>query len=154
MKKALIIFAIFIMADIHAEPTRLITDSERQQVYAIGKANGIPLSVTRQLMHEESRGYADAVSPMTPEGYCSRGLFQIYERPSNLNQLLSDHWKSKELFDVYDPLDNATVAMRYLSALHNRFGNWIHALYFYNHGSITGVSDDTRAYAYRIVNAR
>jgi soluble lytic murein transglycosylase-like protein len=141
------------MVDIHAEPTRLITDSERQQVYAIGKANGIPLSIVKQLMHEESRGYADAISPLTKEGYRSRGIFQIYDKTGNLEWLLSKYWEGCE-FDIYDPIDNATVAMRYLSALHKRFGNWIHALYFYNHGRITGVSDDTRAYAHRIVNAR
>ncbi len=155
MKKVIIALMVITLSILYAEPTRLITDSERQQVYAIGKANGIPLSVTRQLMHEESRGYSDAVSQVTPEGFYSRGLFQIYTKPGNVEWLLWKFWtKADGSFDIDDPIDNATLALRYLSWLHKRFGNWIHALYFYNHGSLTGVSPETRAYAYRIINAK
>jgi len=154
MKKVIFLLMVITLSSLHAKPTRMITESERQQVYAIGKSNGVPLSVVKQLMWEESRGYCDAVSDMTPEGYRSRGLFQIYERPSNLNQLLKDHWKNREPFDIYDPIDNATVAMRYLSALHKRFGNWYESLIFYNHGDVKHYPESTRAYALRITHAR
>lgn len=136
----------------YAEPTNKITDSERQQVYAIGKANGIPKSVIRQLMWEESRGYCDAVSDVTPEGFYSRGLFQLYDKPGNLKWLLSKFWHGGE-FDIYDPIDNATVAMAYLASLHKRFDNWYLALCYYNHGSVHGCSEQTKAYARRIINA-
>lgn len=131
-----------------------ITDAERKQVYEIGRREGVPLSVVRQLMWEESRGYVDAFSDLTKEVYRSRGLFQIYERPDNLGQLLNDHWAlTREEFNINDPIDNATVALAYLAALHARFGNWYQALIYYNHGSIKGYSEETRAYAKRIINA-
>jgi soluble lytic murein transglycosylase-like protein len=132
-----------------------IDGATREKVYQIGLLNGIPVSVTRQLMYEESRGYANAVSHMTDEGFYSRGLFQLYDKPGNIEWLLAKFWTGKKAdFDIYDPIDNATVALAYLSWLHNRYGNWTHALWFYNHGRITGVSDETKAYAKRIINAK
>lgn len=131
-----------------------ITDAERKQVYEIGRSEGVPLSIVRALMTEESGGYVDAFSDLTKEGYRSRGLFQIYERPDNLGQLLNDHWSSPaEEFNINDPIDNATVALAYLASLHARFGNWYQALIYYNHGDVKGYSEETRAYAKRIINA-
>lgn len=132
----------------------MITDDDRQAVYEIAEEHGVPLSIVRALMKEESGGYVDAVSHKTAEGYRSRGLFQIYERPDNLGQLLHDHWKHPvSEFDIYDPIDNATVALAYLSSLHARFGNWYQALVFYNHGDVAHYPEGTRAYAKRIINA-
>jgi hypothetical protein len=135
---------------IHAAP---IDDETREKVYKIGLENGVPVSVTRQLMHEESRGDAKAVSPLTSAGYSSKGLFQIYTKPDQLAWILWKFWKSEKVFDIENPIDNATVALAYLSSLHDRFGNWYEALLFYNHGNVIGCSKATKAYAIRIINA-
>jgi soluble lytic murein transglycosylase-like protein len=129
-----------------------ITDAEKKQVYAIGAREGIPASIVRALMAEESGGYVDAVSHETAEGYVSRGLFQIYDKPGNLEWLLARFWPGGA-FDINDPVDNATVALAYLAALHARFGNWYQALVYYNFGDIKAYPQSTRNYAKRIINA-
>lgn len=131
----------------------MITPAERQEVDKIAFDQGIPLSISRQLMKEESGGYVDAVSHKTAEGYVSRGLFQLYTRPDYLSWLLWKYWKSEKKFNIEDPVDNASVALAYLSALHDRFGNWYQSLVYYNHGDVAHYPEGTRAYAKRIINA-
>lgn len=153
MKKVYVIILLSLSLSCYAKPVILITESQRLEVYAIAKAQGVPLSIARQLMVEESQGYADAVSHKTAEGFYSRGLFQLYDKPGNLEWLLSRFWTGGK-FDIYDPIDNATVAMAYLASLHKRFDNWYLACVYYNHGDVKHYPESTRAYAKRIVNAR
>lgn len=121
------------------------------RIYKIGDKEGVPRSIVRALMYEESRGKENAESKKV-DGYKSRGLFQIYEEPENLNWLLWKFWDGTE-FDINDAYDNATVALRYLSWLHDWQGTWYKALLFYNHGDIETASEKTKAYAKRIINA-
>ena len=70
--------------------------------------------------------------------------------------LLSQHWyprHGRENFDIFNPLHNAEIAMRYLAALHRRFGSWERALWYYNCGRVVDVPGGTREYARRIVEA-
>lgn len=120
-------------------------------VLAIGQGAGVPREITYALMMEESGGDAAARSKLTCEGYRSRGLFQLYERPSNLDTLLGKYWIGA--FDILNPVQNATVALRYLADLYARFGTWERALWFYNSGRIVNVPANTRAYARRIVDS-
>lgn len=129
-----------------------ITEADLQAVYNIGERYGVPLSIVRALIKEESQGYVDAVSHKTAEGYYSRGLFQLYDKPGNIEWLLSKYWHGEE-FNINNPIDNAFVAMPYLAYLHKRFGNWYQALVYYNHGDVKHYPESTRAYARRIVNA-
>jgi hypothetical protein len=131
----------------------MITDDERQAVYEIGAEHGVPLSIVRALMKEESGGYVDAVSHKTAEGYVSRGLFQLYDKPGNIEWLLWKFWRGGD-FNINNPVDNALVAMPYLASLHKRFGNWYQALVYYNHGNVAHYPEGTRAYAKRIINAK
>ena len=132
----------------------MITESERQAVYEIGAENGVPLSIVRQLMKEESGGDCHAVSHKTAEGYYSRGLFQLYDKPGNINWLLEKFYPSDPAFFSFnDPIQNSMIALAYLSSLHDRFGNWYQALIYYNHGDIRGYSVETKNYALRIINA-
>ena len=131
-----------------------IDSKTREKVYQIGLSFHVPVSITRQLMYEESRGEPKAVSHKTSEGYVSRGLFQIYTRPDYLAWIIWKFWKSDKPFDIENPIDNATVALAYLSSLHDRFGNWYESLLYYNHGRIDDCSKETKAYARRIVNAK
>ena len=124
------------------------------RIYAIGDKAGVPRSVVRALMYEESRGVEDAKSREI-NGYCSRGLFQIHEKPENLNWLLWKFWNEPvSEFNIYNAYDNSTVALRYLSWLHDWQGTWYKALLFYNHGDIETASAKTKAYAKRIINAK
>lgn len=129
-----------------------ITAAQEKKVYEIGARNGVPASIIRALMAEESGGYVDAVSHETADGYVSRGLFQLYTRSDYLAWLLDQFWTGRE-FDIEDPIDNATVALAYLSSLHKRFGNWYQALVYYNHGDVAHYPESTRNYAKRIINA-
>lgn len=128
---------------------------DMSRIYAIGDKAGVPRSVVRALMHEESNGNEFAVSHDAVNGYHSRGLFQIYEEPENINWLLWKFWnKPVSEFNIYNAYDNATVALQYLSWLHDWQGSWYKALLFYNHGDIATASSHTKAYAHRIINAK
>lgn len=120
-------------------------------VVQYGERKGIPSGIVIRLMLEESGGVPTAISPLTSEGYCSRGLFQIYDRPSNIQWLLWKYWKSKKVFNVYDPKDNAIVALSYLADLYKQFGSWYLALCYYNHGSIKSIPYTVSQYANRII---
>jgi hypothetical protein len=63
------------------------------------------------------------------------GLYQIYMRPDNIAYLLAHYWTRPEAFDVFDPFDNATLALRYLADLHQTHGTWLAANAHYNGGS-------------------
>lgn len=132
-----------------------IDKETREKIYKIGLKNGVPVSITRQLMWEESRGNPKAVSRVTSEGYVSKGLFQLYAKPEYIDWFLDMFWNGdKEDFDIFNPIHNATVALAYLSWLHGRYDDWFLSLVYYNHGDIKGYSKETRAYALRIVNAK
>lgn len=128
-----------------------VDDKTIEQIVQYGGTLGIPGELVLRLIHEESRGYADAVSPLTSEGYSSKGLLQIYDRPSNINYLLSKYWKEPYEFDVFNPLHNATLGLQYLAALRRAYGSWIRALWFYNCGRLEDVPEHTQVYALRIV---
>ena len=151
-KLVIVIAFIFISFNSYSE---IISQRMKDQVCEIGASYGVPKSVVLQLMAEESGGDCRAVSHKTDEGYRSLGLFQLYNKPGNIEWLLDKFWKCRKIdFDVYDPLDNAGVALPYLASLHDRFGNWYHACVYFNHGSIYGASVETKAYARRIINAK
>lgn len=152
MKKVCIFIIIISLFCINAY-TKVIDNRTKHIIYEIGLSKGVPKSITDRLMYEESRYDDHAESEYTKEGYNSKGLFQIYTRPDNLNELIDKFWKRNEKFDIYNPVHNATVALSYLSALHKQYGNWYDALLFYNHGNIHTASGGTKAYAHRIINA-
>ena len=96
-------------------------------------------------------GNASAVNRSEPGGWESRGLYQIYMRPDNICSLLERFWyayKEPEAFDAFNPLHSAKLGLRYLAALHRKYGTWLEANARYNGGS---------AYSYtralRIINA-
>ncbi len=130
----------------------------RDKVVQLGKEAGVPSTITLALMHEESNGNPRAKSREVG-GYRSVGLFQLYTKPTNLNELLNKFWYAYDEdeaaeFDIYNPEHNAKVALRYLAALHRQFGGWYEALCFYNHGDTEHVPEGTKAYALRIVNSK
>jgi soluble lytic murein transglycosylase-like protein len=138
----------------HPLPAATISAEMRACVLAIGSAHGVPRSVTAALMWEESRNDADAVGPVGADGFRCRGLFQL--NPKFEAELVAKFFPHRaSVFDVFDPLDNAVVALGYLGALHRTFGNWTQALWFYNCGEYKRqfVPESTKAYARRIVEA-
>jgi soluble lytic murein transglycosylase-like protein len=116
-----------------------------------GVRKGIPAGIVVRLMIAESGGRPWAVSSKTAEGYQSRGLFQLYDKPEHMQWLLERYWKREKVFDVYDPVDNAIVALSYLADLYKRFGSWYLALCWYNAGRVYAVPESTRRYAVWIV---
>lgn len=139
-----------------------ISKTTHSAIMLIADRGGIPRSVANWLQVEESGnrytgtwGDAKAVSRREVRGYHSRGLYQIFEEPSNLNYLLDTFWDAKRdgVFDIENPVKNATLAFRYLAALHKQFGSWYFALCFYNSGETRAAPEETKAYALRIVKA-
>ena len=130
-----------------------ITDATFWQIMEIADREGVPRSVAAQLMTEESGGDILAIGDeMT--GWPSVGLFQLHTRPANINYLIGRYWRGPWEFDIFDPIENATLALRYLADLHDRFGSWYMAACRYNCGpGAKVVPERTRAYARRIVNA-
>lgn len=152
MKKLLFVIVLSMTAVCFA---RQITADELAIVYRIADYHGVPRAVVNQQIKEESGGDTNAVSHMTAEGYTSQGLFQLYTRPDNLEYLLFLFWKQpRDEFDIFDPVDNAMVAIAYMEWLHSRFGNWFQACLYYNAGTVKNVPQHTRDYARRIVNAK
>lgn len=131
-------------------------------VLGIGRDYGVPESVAYRQQIEESGdpitgawGDAKAESRKTAKGFHSRGLFQVWEEPVHLAYLIREYWPAElGTFDIEDPIDSATLAMSYLSALHRRFGNWYEALVFYNCGQrLKDATAEAKAYARRIINS-
>ena len=131
-----------------------ITDATFWQIMEIADREGVPRSGAAQLMAEESGGDILAIGDETT-GWPSVGLYQLHTRPGNINYLIGAFWDGSGEFDIFDPLENATVALRYLADLRRRFGSWYMAACRYNCGpSAKVVPERTRAYARRIVEAR
>lgn len=159
-RRILFIAALFAASSIYAEP---ISRATLLCVLGIARDYSVPDSVTYQQQIEESGdrntvqwGDAKAVSKKKSRGFHSRGLFQIWEEPKHLAYLIEHHWpKNLGTFDIEDPIDNTILAMSYLSALHDRFGNWYEALVYYNSGQLLATAPQgSKDYARRIINAK
>ena len=158
-RRILFIAALFAASLVQAEP---ISRATLLCVLGIARGYNVPESVAYQQQIEESGdrhtgqwGDAKAKSRVKSRGYHSRGLFQIWEEPEHLAYLIQEYWPAGlGTFDIEDPIDNATLAMSYLSALHDRFGNWYEALVFYNSGRLLkDAPKESKDYARRIINA-
>ncbi|MFA5130511.1 MAG: transglycosylase SLT domain-containing protein [Patescibacteria group bacterium] len=131
----------------------------------IADQEGIPRPVAARLMFEESgdpqtgsRGNPKAYNK-EPSGYQSQGLFQLHTKPSNIEELKRLDWMAHgetEPFDIWNPLHNAKVAMRYLARKHRDLGTWYRAVCYYNSGKTkqSDITDRTKAYAMRIISAK
>lgn len=158
--KHLLLALILLSSTLYAAP---IDDATFAQVMAIADREGVPRSVAARLMFEESgdpwtgsRGDPLAEGDEST-GWKSKGLYQIHTRPANLDELMRKDWPGKrEDFDILDPLDNATLAMRYLARKHRDLGTWYRAVCFYNSGRTKQeeMTPRTKAYALRIISAR
>jgi len=151
MKPLALFFALFLTPSfIFSAP---ISRQEHSLVLAIGYALGVPTSVTDRLQIEESGepstgGWGHAAQ-IGKDG--SRGLFQL--SPVWQGYLVGLYYPhSARYFDVFNPIDNAVVALGYLADLHKRLGSWERALWYYNCGYVTDVPQKTRNYAERIIN--
>lgn len=160
MKRLLVALFLLAASSLYAEP---INRATLLCVLGIARGYHVPESVAYQQQIEESGdrhtgqwGDAKAVSWVASRGYHSRGLFQIWEEPEHLAYLIEHHWpKNLGTFDILDPIDNSILAMSYLSALHERFGNWYEALVFYNSGRLLkDAPQESKDYARRIINAK
>jgi hypothetical protein len=156
MKRLPLLALALLCASLHAAP---ISPAVHDAVMVIADAEGVPRSVANWLQIEESGdrrtgtwGDARAVSREAVRGFHSEGLFQIFAEPRQLEYLLAVYWHDGT-FDIFDPVDNATLALRYLHALHRRFGSWYLALCYFNHGDILHIPEETKAYARRICEA-
>jgi hypothetical protein len=157
--KRLLLALLLLSSTLYAEP---IDDATFAQVMAIADREGVPRSVASRLMFEESgdpwtgsRGDPEAVGD-EKTGWRSIGLYQIHTKPRNLEELMRRDWPFKrDDFDIYDPLDNATLALRYLARKHRDLGTWYRAVAFFNCGQVESrkVPEKTKAYAIRIISA-
>lgn len=159
-RRILFIAALFAASSLYAEP---ISRATLLCVLGIARDYGVPESVAYQQQIEESGdrrtgtwGDSKAVSKKKSRGFHSRGLFQIWEEPAHLAYLIAHHWpRHLGTFDIEDPIDNTVLAMSYLSALHDRFGNWYEALVYYNSGRLLkDAPQESKEYSKRIVNAK
>ena len=159
-RRILFIAALFAASLVQAAP---INRSTLLCVLGIARGYNVPESVAYWQQIEESGdrhtgqwGDANKPSRYKSRGYHSRGLFQIWEEPEHLAYLIREYWPAElGKFDIEDPINNAILAMSYLSALHDRFGNWYEALVFYNSGRLLkDAPQESKDYARRIILAR
>jgi len=138
-----------------------LTPEQQLKVMEIADMERVPRSIAFRLQVEEtgdpikgSWGRPGVGSHDEVDGFRSQGLYQLFEK--YIEYFTDTYWYGygeTEVFDVFNYRHNATVALRYLADLHNRYGSWYLALLFYNHGDIETASEETRAYALRIINA-
>ena len=88
LKKVCIFIIVISLFCINAY-TKIIDNRTKHIIYEIGLSKGVPKSITDRLMYEESKYDDHAESEYTNEGYNSKGLFQIYTRPDNLEDIFS-----------------------------------------------------------------
>ena len=146
----LVLVLLLCSAPVWAETVNQKTLAE---VIAIGETYKVPESVVKALMHEESGGDPKAQGRLV-NGYRAEGLFQIYTEPDNYKYLLWKYWKSDKKFDIFNPTDNAEVALHYLADLHKQFHSWYKALLFFNSGRVAGAPESSKEYALRIITAK
>jgi len=170
MRLAALLLALLLAAPLAAEP---ISPATHAAVMRIADDCGVPRSVAHWLMVEESGwwktgawGNASAVNRSEPGGWLSKGLYSLFTKPTNIDFLISTYWvayEETECFDIFNPIHNAKVALRYLADLHRQLGTWYRAACGYNAGASNVLSGDvekldkyarTRAYAKRIIEAR
>lgn len=99
-------------------------------LHYVGIREGLPPYLLENLIYEESRGKAKSVGPICKDDSRSLGLCQLNSR--YLIYLAVKYYSLK--FDVFNPIQNATVAARYLHDLYRYFGSWDIALNAYNFG--------------------
>jgi hypothetical protein len=122
-----------------------ISPAIHAQIMRVADIEGVPRSVANWTQVEESGNYltgawgdASAINRDEPGGWPSVGLFQIYLKPDNINELLAKYWYAfgeTEAFNPMDPIHSAKLGLRYLVALHRQYGTWLAASAHYNGGS-------------------
>ena len=134
-----------------------ISPSLHAIILDIGASLGVPRSIADGLQIEESGdwhsgqwGCASQIGPVGSDGARCLGLYQL--NPHGLAELVEKFYPAPgKYFFVFNPVDNARVALGYLAALHRRFGSWERALWYFNSGRVTDVPQSTREYAQRII---
>ena len=134
-----------------------ISPSLHAIILDIGASLGVPRSIADGLQIEESGdwhtgqwGDASQVGPVGADGYRCKGLYQL--NPRILAWLIENFYPHPaKYFDVWNPCDNAVVALGYLAAKHKRYGSWERALWYFNSGRVKDVPRSTREYAQRII---
>jgi hypothetical protein len=157
MKFPLVVLLLALAVSLSAAP---ISPSTHGLVMLIADSMGVPRSVANWLQVEESGdwrtgqwGDASAIGPVGADGSRCLGLYQL--NPRWMPYLVELYFPHPAMsFDAFDPLQNATVALGYLAALHRRFGSWDLALIYFNCGRVVDVPEGTREYATRICKAR
>lgn len=130
-----------------------ISDSTREQIVQVGLGLGVPRSITLGLIKEESGGDPEEISTMTSAGFRSFGLFQLYTEPKNFKMLLDNFWPGDPAaFNIWDPVQNATVGLGYIAYLHQLHGTWFRATKAYNSGYPDSTDPGVVAYALRVIN--
>jgi hypothetical protein len=158
IRSAFILVLALSCAPLAAAP---ISQETREMILVLADVFGVPRSVANQMHINETGdwktgewGRADAVR-VEWTGWTSEGLMQLYTRPDNISWLLAMFWDhDPKTFDILDPIDNSIVALRYMRHLHDWLKNWYKAALFYNSGKLSGHSENTKAYARRIINAK
>lgn len=162
MKIWISILFIFASVFLYSAP---IDDATFNAVMIIADQAGVPRSVAARLMFEESgdpctgsRGNPLAYNK-EPSGYQSQGLYQLHTKPLNIKELIQKYWIAFgeiEPFDIWNPIHNAKVALRYLAQKHKDLGTWYRAVAYFNSGRTNPVeiTDKTKRYARRIIEAR
>ena len=125
MKQALTLALALACATLTAAP---ISPGVHAMVLDIAASLGVPRSVADALQIEESGWYktgawgeAEAIGPVDCYGSRARGLFAISQRWQDY--LVGKYYPHPPgLFDVFNPTDNALVALGYLADLHRRYG--------------------------------
>ena len=134
-----------------------ISPSLHAIILDIGASLGVPRSIADGLQIEESGdwhtgqwGSASQIGPVGSDGARCLGLYQL--NPHGLAELVERFYPAPaKYFFVFNPIDNARVALGYLAALHRRFGSWKRALWYFNSGRVMNIPQSTREYAQRII---
>ena len=157
MKAALAALLLVLSSSAYSLP---ISAAEHEIVLEIGASLGVPRSIANWLQVEESGdrytggwGDAKAVGKKGSDGERCLGLYQL--NPRFEKALVAAYYlHPAAYFDVFNPCDNAIVALGFLADLHRQYGSWERALWYFNLGRVTDVPLSVGAYALRIIESK
>ena len=128
MRLAALLVAILTASPLSAVDQFTPPAEVREALYFYSAEQGIPIYIATGLLWSESGGHRYAVNKT------SKGYWQ-------LNAVWHDDFALRfnrgRQFDEFDPVASTRVALRYLGALHRRFGKWVAAIAYYKTGSVT-----------------
>lgn len=134
--------------------TAKIPEKYREYTLTLCEKYNVPLLIFYKLIHTESRWNRYARSRPNRNGTRDYGIAQLNSR--YIRGFVSDYYRGKEKFDVYNPKHSLEVSVKLLANHYRAFKNWYYSVCAYNAGQSSvryrRIPASTIRYANKIMN--